>query len=306
MSIPSPSLHSCRLCRSSATHFDLRSKGYAIWACETCGFKQTEDVPSADFLNQLYADLHTTHLQFRSNASAQIENQRRLGLLNKWLPKGATLLDAGCANGDFLDAAKDRYQVSGVDISAGAIAQSAQRFPQLKNRLKAMRLEDLGSEFRDLDAVCCWDVIEHLPDPDAVLGALMASLKPGGLLFISTPDVGSTVAKLMGRHWPFMIPPYHLGYFSRHSFHYVFEHLHPAQVLSTQTRGKSVVISFILYKLAQINRALVPSWLLNWVARSWIGRIRLYVPSNDIIYMVVQKNILSNTAGKSLCVESLA
>jgi 2-polyprenyl-3-methyl-5-hydroxy-6-metoxy-1,4-benzoquinol methylase len=236
-------------------------------------------------------------MQFRSDASAHIENQRRLDILKRWLPNGASLLDAGCSYGDFLGVAKNTYAVSGVDISPGAIERSAQRFPELSDRLKVLRLEDLGSSFRDLDAVCCWDVIEHLPNPAAVLGGLLDCLKPGGLLFLSTPDVSSLTAKITGKHWAFMIPPYHLGYFSPQSFQYAFKHLHAATIQYSQTRGKSVVISFILYKLAQINSSLVPAWILNWSARSWLGRVRLYVPSNDILYIVVRKNDTSTTVG---------
>ena len=36
------------------------------------------------------------------------------------------------------------------------------------------------------DAVCCMELIEHVPDPAALVADLAAMLKPGGRLFVST------------------------------------------------------------------------------------------------------------------------
>jgi 2-polyprenyl-6-hydroxyphenyl methylase/3-demethylubiquinone-9 3-methyltransferase len=43
-----------------------------------------------------------------------------------------------------------------------------------------------GAEPADFDAVCCMELIEHVPDPAALVDDLAAMLKPGGRLFMST------------------------------------------------------------------------------------------------------------------------
>ena len=60
-----------------------------------------------------------------------------------------------------------------------------------------------------------WDVIEHLPDPRRTVEAAWERLRPGGLLALSTGDVGSMAARLHGRDWSLMTPPWHQFYFSR-------------------------------------------------------------------------------------------
>ena len=45
------------------------------------------------------------------------------------------------------------------------------------------------------DVVTLWDVIEHTPDPRAVLDRCRELLKPGGLLIVNYPDIGSWIAR---------------------------------------------------------------------------------------------------------------
>jgi predicted TPR repeat methyltransferase len=60
-----------------------------------------------------------------------------------------------------------------------------------------------------------WDVIEHLPNPRATLEAAASWLRPGGVLALSTGDVNSLAARIHGRHWGLLTPPWHQFYFSR-------------------------------------------------------------------------------------------
>jgi SAM-dependent methyltransferase len=74
---------------------------------------------------------------------------------------------------------------------------------------------DLPDEPESLDAICLWDTIEHLPRPVRVIEKASRWLKPGGVLALSTGDVGSLVARVRGVRWRQIHPPTHLYYFSR-------------------------------------------------------------------------------------------
>ncbi len=280
----------CLLCHNRALRRLFVAKGYEIVTCDRCGFCQVARPPSDDELTRLYADLHETHTRFRDERAAQRENQTRLRLVQEFVAPKACILDAGCATGDFLKLANGYYSVYGVDISSEAIAKARRRLPEIADRLHAVKLEKIGEDWPAFDAICLWDVIEHVREPVGVCRTLLRLLKPGGYLFLSTPDMAALTSRLMRQHWAFMIPPLHLGFFSRASFAYLFPSQLPARILNCRTQGKWTSLAFLFYKLNQTSRWLVPSGLLNWISRSWLGRINLYVPTNDIIYLVSQKS----------------
>ena len=52
---------------------------------------------------------------------------------------------------------------------------------------------------RSIDVITLWDVIEHTPDPSRVIRRVSELVKPGGLLIVNYPDIGSSIARLLGR-----------------------------------------------------------------------------------------------------------
>ena len=67
---------------------------------------------------------------------------------------------------------------------------------------------------RSYDVVTLWDVLEHTPDPKTEVRETHRLLKEDGLLVINYPDIGSWIARLMGRSWVFLLDV-HLYYFTR-------------------------------------------------------------------------------------------
>jgi len=284
----STSRNECRLCGNPVMRPRFVAKGYQVDHCSVCFFEQVRDRPDDALLFRLYSDLHITHNKFRDSSAAQKENTRRVALVRRYVADGGLVLDAGCATGDFVVEARNHFSMYGVDISQSAVDVARQRVPAPEaTRLQAARLEDLGIEWPQFDAVCLWDVIEHVWDPVRVIRQCLALLKPRGYLFLSTPDAGSLAAKAMRSHWAFMIPPYHLGFFSRKSFSLLFSKITPAEPVIWMAKGKWTNLAFFLYKLDQIIR--LPPTILEAVAAGAFGRIHLYVPTNDILYVGARK-----------------
>ena len=106
-----------------------------------------------------------------------------------------TLLDVGCAHGHFMDTAQDcGFDVEGVDRNPYAI-ETLQRkylFPSTCSDLSEYR----GGPF---DAVAMLDVIEHFIDPFAALGKVASLVRKDGILVVSTPDLGSQTARVLGK-----------------------------------------------------------------------------------------------------------
>ena len=119
-------------------------------------------------------------------------NPLRLDWINALCPlDGLKVLDVGCGGGILSDSmARSGATVTGVDLATKAlrVAQLHALEAQTQNltfqeiSVEAMALQQPGS----FDAVTCMEMLEHVPDPDSVVQACAALVKPGGWVFFST------------------------------------------------------------------------------------------------------------------------
>jgi 2-polyprenyl-3-methyl-5-hydroxy-6-metoxy-1,4-benzoquinol methylase len=140
--------------------------------------------------------------------------RQKLDAAFRYLPRprpGQTLLDVGCGNGDFLLNARDAgWNVSGVDPDPKAALAAAQRGLDVR----CGSIDDMAGHAGSFDAVTLSHVLEHVHDPVAFLQAVHALLKPGGVVYIDTPNIDSRGAQRWGRNWRGLETPRHLVLFS--------------------------------------------------------------------------------------------
>lgn len=127
---------------------------------------------------------------------------------------GGSLLDVGCGGGAFLRVAKSAgWRVTGVDPDPKAVMNCrAQGFEVLQGGL-----DQFASGESFFDVITLNHVIEHVPDPVAALQACHRLLKPGGQLWLATPNMGSLGHRKYGRNWRGLEPPRHLVLFNQQS-----------------------------------------------------------------------------------------
>jgi 2-polyprenyl-6-hydroxyphenyl methylase/3-demethylubiquinone-9 3-methyltransferase len=106
------------------------------------------------------------------------------------LLKGAKVADVGCGGGLLSEAlAAAGAQVTGIDLGEKVI-EIARLHLYESNLAVDYRMQSsaelAAAEPACFDAVCCMEMIEHVPDPEALVNDLAAMLKPGGMLFMST------------------------------------------------------------------------------------------------------------------------
>lgn len=137
---------------------------------------------------------------------------RTMARIDALRPGRGRLLDVGTAAGAFLKAARDDgWDVTGIEPNAWLADWGRQRYGV---PIHVGSIDDVDLPAGAFDVVTLWDVIEHTPDPLHVLGRVQRLLKPGGLLIVNYPDIGSWIARVMGRRWPFL-SSVHLYYFTR-------------------------------------------------------------------------------------------
>jgi 2-polyprenyl-3-methyl-5-hydroxy-6-metoxy-1,4-benzoquinol methylase len=271
--------------------FHLEVVEQKLWRCLRCGFIQVEQEPLPEILNAIYSEGYFTSSKYRGDSVAlSRENERRIRLLKRWLSRGSEVLDAGCSTGDFVGYAKNDYQMYGLDYSSFAIDVAKRNNPELADKLQSGRIEEIEWADRSFDAICLWDVLEHIWEPVTVVKNLLLRVKPGGLVMISTPAIDSVMARICGCYWPFMTPPEHLSFFSLEAITSLVAILGNCEILYSRRRGKWANIAFIAYKAGRITPRWFPKSLL-WPLSHWpLNMLSVYVPTGDILYLVLQKN----------------
>jgi 2-polyprenyl-6-hydroxyphenyl methylase/3-demethylubiquinone-9 3-methyltransferase len=100
------------------------------------------------------------------------------------------LVDVGCGGGLLAEAMAQRgARVTGIDM--GEAPLTVARIHQLESGVEVdyqqSTAEQLAITHADnFDIVCCLEMLEHVPDPAAVVGACASLCKPGGNLYFST------------------------------------------------------------------------------------------------------------------------
>lgn len=140
--------------------------------------------------------------------------QRKIDSSMRNLPRpraGQVLFDFGCGNGDFLGVAKAAgWEVMGMDLDPQAVsAARANGYQVHQGGIEA--LANLPEQF---DMITLSHVIEHVHSPERLLKVCYGRLKPGGILWIETPNLDSQGHHLYGRHWRGLEPPRHLVIFN--------------------------------------------------------------------------------------------
>ena len=129
---------------------------------------------------------------------------------------GGRLLDVGCGSGAFVaQMAALGWRAEGIDPDPAAVAGAREAGLEVKEGMVAdlEPAEHAGA----FDAVTLSHVIEHLHDPAGDLRRIRDLLRPGGLLWIATPNLEALGVRRFGRDWLGLDPPRHLVLFTRTS-----------------------------------------------------------------------------------------
>ena len=183
----------------------------AVISCLACGHSSLSEAIDAAAVTDAYAQA-VDEVSIREEAG-QVETARRaLAGIERFVNPGP-MVDVGCWTGSMLVAAFERgWTTLGIEPSEWASGRAAERGMEVEN--VEWDQADIAQGSRRLVTVC--DVLEHLADPGAAVDRLGGWLEPGGALYVTVPDAGSRLARVMGRRW-WSVLPMHLQYFTRAS-----------------------------------------------------------------------------------------
>jgi 2-polyprenyl-3-methyl-5-hydroxy-6-metoxy-1,4-benzoquinol methylase len=167
--------------------------GEHVWfvRCAACGFGQPEVLPTLPrYFDRMY-DQHWSQEWVESEFASTYKDlifQRILDALAARVPAGRRrLLDVGAHAGRFMHLAQARgWTVSGIELNPRTATYAEARTGAKVHRENAHAL-GLDASHR-YDAVVLTDVLEHIPEPTRLLGALLTLLEPGGVVAVKVPN----------------------------------------------------------------------------------------------------------------------
>ena len=121
---------------------------------------------------------------------------------------GARLLDVGCGSGAFLVLARAAgWSVQGLDFDPVAVQGARRQGLEVHHG----GLEQVANQQDSYDWITCSHVIEHVHEPVQWLRGMYALLRPGGTLWLQTPNIDSWGYREFGADWRALDPPRHLS-----------------------------------------------------------------------------------------------
>ncbi len=227
-----------------------------VVTCTGCGHGSLAERPSdadiaaayADAVDEASLDEERGQVETALRALVRIEAQRAPG----------SLLDVGCWTGSFVDAARRRgWTATGVEPSAWAVTRARERGLAVERG----GLEDATGGY---DVVVLCDVLEHLLDPADAVMRVHGLLEPGGVVFLTVPDAGSRLARVLRRRW-WSVLPMHVQYFTRASLRRLLQD-RGFEVVDMRSHPKVFTVEYYAGRLGGYSRV---------ISRLVVGAVRL-------------------------------
>ena len=211
----------CRACGSTRTTEAFTVETARYIRCRDCRSLFDADPPEPADLREIYTGAEyfvkaadddaagdtlwgypADYVSDRGNVEAKFD--RVLAHLARYVQPGR-LLDVGCGPGFLLTAARARgWDGVGIDLNEWAVGYGRD---ELGLDLRLGELADAGFKDGEFDALTMMDLIEHVPDPDALIAEAARLVRPGGALAVLTPDAAARLSRAMGRRWPEVARP---------------------------------------------------------------------------------------------------
>src|SRR5204862_5029121 len=122
------------------------------------------------------------------------------------IEQGQSVLEIGCGSGAFVKLVRDSgRRAMGIELNREAVQKAkSDGLP-----VDSLSLEEAADKYRKtFDCVCCFQVLEHVPEPASFLSHSIDMLKVGGTFITVVPNRDGF---LKYHYEPLDLPPHHMS-----------------------------------------------------------------------------------------------
>jgi 2-polyprenyl-3-methyl-5-hydroxy-6-metoxy-1,4-benzoquinol methylase len=210
----------CLICKSPELQ---EMKGYEkhfLVKCSQCSFVFIKRIPSLEELDKHYSTYAYADGQYLS----PITKKRYEELLAELKPymKTGKILDVGCGGGHFLATAKEQgWEVHGTEFSQKAVELCQEQGINVKEGV----LDIKNYDTEQFDVITSFEVIEHINNPLEEITKFYKLLRPGGLLYVTTPNFNALNRYQLKADYDMIQYPDHLSYYTPTTIQTLFQHI---------------------------------------------------------------------------------
>jgi 2-polyprenyl-3-methyl-5-hydroxy-6-metoxy-1,4-benzoquinol methylase len=296
ISRPSDPEVACNSCASSDTTVLFRAgeaQSHQIVRCNKCGLMYASPRPEppqhVTLAERTVTETEKLLIKGRiEKEKLQVRDYRETReMLNKRFPGRGNLLEIGSGYGYLLSAfERDGWSVKGVDPDYFAcdVARENNKVDVFSGILQDM---DLPEE--SMDVVIMNHVIEHIPDPLALISDIRKILRPGGVLVMETPCYDTLMFKLLGRRERSLSCDGHIYFFTTASLKALSEAAGFRQ-LKTSRVGRSLTFNRLAYNLGVISKSkTIERWLQSVTRALHLHKVYVYLNMRDMQRIYLEK-----------------
>jgi len=138
---------------------------------------------------------------------------KRFLIIKSFSKSRGKVIDIGASTGVMLDIFKsESWKTWGVEPSNSASVAEDKGHKVVKDIFERAKLPK-----NYFDVIVLNHTLEHMDDPLFVLKKVYGLLKKEGIVFIDVPNFGSLASKILGKHWPYLLPQEHKHQFTKKS-----------------------------------------------------------------------------------------
>jgi len=264
--------------------------GHSVWSeyskrlvvCQVCKLVVAKEKYFKFDIDKVYSKKYFKggeYLDYEEEKTDLLSNfNNRLEQILKY-KKSGKLLDIGASYGYFCEAAKNHFNVAGIDVSKDAVEEAK------KAGLKVECGDYLNKKYSTkFDLITMWDTVEHLVFPDKYFKKIHSDLRKNGILVLTTGDIGTPLPKFQKDNWRLIHPPTHLYYFSKQTMFAMlekngFEVLKFSYPVIWRSLGQILYLSFVKKYDQKGNLA------------KYFAKLKINIPLNtfDIMFVIAKK-----------------